>query len=306
MRERKLFYRIFLIVIFLIIVIILNHIGALEPIKNPISKIFTSAGTRQTSVNTSSFISTLFSVQQVIEENSELKGLELKIESVKQENIQLLKENETLRKQLQLLPKFEFDLAVSEIVGTDPNSSEEIIIINKGEADGIRAGMPVIINDKVFVGEVYEAFKNRSKIILSVSPLSKFDASFQDNNLVVAATGAFNLEIRLSHIPNKYEINENSIVITGGREKNFPEGLLVGKIIKTEQSSDGLFKESIVQPFYSINELKFVSVIVGRKERPIPIIEEDESILIIPQEEEDNDLEGDLDSTAPLETEGAN
>ncbi|MBD3300183.1 MAG: hypothetical protein GF347_02415 [Candidatus Moranbacteria bacterium] len=268
-QERKSFYRIFFIVLLIIIFIIFNRQGFFKPLKGIFISLFTASSdsARKNSIDTRNFFSTLLSIDSVIEENNHLKELELKHKSLKQENNEILEENQKLREELELLPRNEFNLETAEIVGSDIASDKEVLIINKGQEQGIRTGMPVIISDRIFVGEVYEVFSNRSKIILSVSSLAHFDVTSNEKDYILAAQGSFDLELKSEKIQNNINVEEGDVLITAGKLKKFPKGLLVGKVIKLRPSLNGLSNEAIIQPFYSASNLKFVSVITGLKEK---------------------------------------
>ncbi|MBD3244698.1 MAG: rod shape-determining protein MreC [Candidatus Moranbacteria bacterium] len=257
-----------LIIVFILTItfIILNTIGYLDFFKNFISDTMLSSfgSSQNNSVETKNFFSTISSAKKIVQQNQKRNELELKVESLKQKNRELTQENTQLREQLELLPKEDFKLQTAQIIGQDPNNKEELLLINKGSLHGIEKGDPVIISDRILVGEVYETSSSGSKIILSVSPLISYDAKIVDKEIVTVAQGKFNLEILLKLIPNHAQINAGELVITAGKNKQYPAGLIIGEISNMENSSDGLFKEAKVKPYYSINDLKFVSVIIGR------------------------------------------
>jgi rod shape-determining protein MreC len=261
----------FLIIIFLILPIyfILSGKGYLNPIYNVISKVFLlgSSDTREGTINTKNFFTTLFSIENILTENENLKKFELEAETLKKENEELKSQVEALKKELELLPTDKFELVNAEVISHDPNLTEELVIINKGSKQGIEKDMAVIIEDRILVGKIFEVKPNTSKILLSVSPKCKFDASLNDKDIVGVAEGKFNLEILLTMIPSDIEIEENEIVVTSGKKnQKFPEGLLVGKVIEVEPSQDKLFNQAVLKPFYSVNDLKFVAIIKDKKE----------------------------------------
>jgi rod shape-determining protein MreC len=244
-------------------IIFLNSRGFLDPLKYFMANTATlgSGSVRSKTNDLGSFLKTFFSLGKIKKENEKLGELELKLLVSEQEKKQFEAENVELRKQFELLPKSNFKLIAAEVVAQGANSSQEFVLINKGEKDGVEKGMPVIIYDKVLVGEVYEVQSKKSKILLSVSPLSTLGASPAKDKVVGVAKGKYNLEIMLDLIPNQTELNPEEVIITSGKNQKYPEGLLVGKIIKVGHSADGLFKQAVVKPFYSANDLEFVFLI---------------------------------------------
>lgn len=304
-RKKRPIYKILFIVIFFIIIIILNRQGFFKPAKGFLIRLFTGANQeiREDTINTNNFFTTLFSVDQVIEDNNSLKELELKYQDLKQQKEEILKENESLRKELKLLPRIDFDLVNAEIVGQDIISGGEVLIINKGEEEGIKIGMPVIIQNRIYVGEVYEVFKRRSKIALSVSSLNNIDVTSNKENFIIAAKGSFNLELKSEQIQNNIEIQENDILVTAGVHKKYPVGLIVGKVSRLEDSVNGLSKTAVIQPFYSAKQLKFVSVITGvsQKYEPFKDLPGNEDEKDKDEEEENNEDNNETQNSDEIE-----
>ncbi|MEA3273071.1 MAG: rod shape-determining protein MreC [Patescibacteria group bacterium] len=260
---RKLLSKVLLGGLFVIFIIVLNSKGLLNPFKYLISNTTTVGfgSVREKTINTQNFLGAIFSIGKIKKENERLKELELELSIATQEKKELEEENIELREQFKLLPKDKYKLMGATVVAQDPDSPQEFIRINKGEKDGVKRGMPVIIYDKILVGEVYEAQPHRSKILLSVSSLNTYGVAPATAKIVGVAKGQYNLEILFDFIPHQTELNLDELVITAGKNQKYPEGLLVGKIIEIGQSADGLFKQAVVKPFYSANDLKFVFLI---------------------------------------------
>ena len=260
---RKLVSKILLVGLFVTLIIVLNNKGLLNPFKYLVSNTTTigSGSVRKKTIDSKNFLGTLFSIGKIKKDNEKLEELELELLITAQKEKELEEENIELRKQFELLPKDEYKLMATTVVAQDPDSPQEFIRINKGEKDGVKKGMPVIIYDKILIGEVYEVQPRRSKILLSVSSLNTYGASPATAKIVGVAKGKYNLEILLDLIPHQTELNLDELVVTSGKNQKYPEGLLVGKIIEIGQSADGLFKQAVVKPFYSANNLKFVFLI---------------------------------------------
>ena len=152
--------------------LLLNWKGYLEPVKNAASSLLTSgfSGTRNNAVEARGALGSLFSLAKIREENKQLRELEIELVKVSEEKRALESENEELRNQIDVLPRAKYALATAEIVASAIDDPEGFIVINRGERDGIKKGMPVVTLDKIFVGEIHEVAGERSKVLLSVNP----------------------------------------------------------------------------------------------------------------------------------------
>ncbi|MBD3238102.1 MAG: rod shape-determining protein MreC [Candidatus Moranbacteria bacterium] len=260
-------FKAFWIILVILIIFIVNLKGLLNPIKNYFAGlIFHSLGsTQEQSASNRNFFSTLSQVEEIIAQNRKLTELEVRTKELSKQNQELKQQNQELRQELDLIPKEKFNLATAEIIAHDPNASKEIVVINKGTKHGIKKGDAVIIHDQILIGEIYEANIFTSKVVLTISPISSFDARVTETDIIGVAQGRFNLEILLKSIPEHAEIKNNQLIVTAGKDKKLPPGLIVGEITSINQSKNGLFKQAKVQPFYSLNNLNFVSVIINEK-----------------------------------------
>ncbi|MBU2025378.1 MAG: rod shape-determining protein MreC [Patescibacteria group bacterium] len=263
--ERKIFPKIVFALALVAVLVFLNHRGYLDPVKNFITRsaIFGSKSALNATSGSRTALFSLSSLKQLQSQNQKIQELELNMKTLSLEKQELENENNQLRNQLKLLPKEKFSLTGADIIAFDPLSLEEFAIINKGKNHGLKQGMPVIIYDRVLIGSIYEVEKSYSKVLLSVSPLSTFNAALAKDQVIGVARGKYNLEITLDLIPNQTQIDQGDLVVTSGRHHQYPQGLLAGEVISSSLSPDGLFKQVVVKPFYSMNDLRQVFVITN-------------------------------------------
>ena len=190
--EKKLFPKILLLVIAIALLIFLNQKGYLNPAKNFLASVFTfgSKNARNTALESRLTLGTFFSLGEIKKTNQKVAELELNLKTARLEKEELQKENATLRDQLELLPRQKFNLLGADVIAQDPASFEEFIVINRGEKDGLKKEMPVIISDRILIGRVWEVEKEKAKILLSVSPLNTFNAALAKDQTAESGVGA--------------------------------------------------------------------------------------------------------------------
>lgn len=226
-------------------------------ISSPIQKSLWRAGDK-----VSNFFDAIAEVKNLKKENEELK---LKIQTLETENValkELKKENEILRKALDIDLKKEFKLMLAQIIGKD--IAEDFVLIDKGAKDGILENLPVISQEKVLIGKISQVYKNFSKVLLISHPQSSFDGKIISKNeeeVLGIVRGKGNLRILFDLIPKEKEIKKGDSVITSHLSGVFPVGLLIGQIQEIKKSDLEPFQTAEIQPAFNLRDLEKLFII---------------------------------------------
>ncbi len=252
-----------LLLIFLGILIILSLSFYQSKTKNffysisePIQRVLWRKGN-----NTSDFFEGIFGAKDLKRENEELRkyNQELLTEIISLR--ELRKENETLREALDIELQEDFKLSLADLISKDV--SQDFILINKGLEDGLAEGMPVITEQKILLGRISKADKNFSRVILISNPESSFPAQVQEEGITGIVKGKGSFQISLEKIPRDKEIKEGDVVITTSLGGIFPKELLIGEVKKVQKSDIEPFQKVEASPFFSIEELETIFVIIS-------------------------------------------
>ncbi len=199
------------------------------------------------------------------------KGLEKEIENFKLENQRLLseiaslkevkKENEALRKALEIGLKKEFNLIFAEIISKDLN--EDYIRINKGSVAGIFKGQTVITESKILLGKIDEVSENFSRIMLISNIKSFLDAKIQDRETQGIVEGRGGILLSLRHISQDKEVLVGDLVVTTSLGGIFPRGLLVGIVKGIERSDVKPTQEVKITPLFDLTNLESAFIITN-------------------------------------------
>jgi len=238
------------------------------PIKNsffafsaPMQQFFWSVGS-----SSSSFLASLTGGGRLAKEN----------ELLKQENQKLLSQIAALKSIEQAnqaqndisiaCQNASFNIVMAGVIGLDDN---DIISINKGQADGITEGMPVINQQNVLFGSVFKVYKNFSEIKLISNKSSVVNVKVQGDNLDVEIDGAVKgtggLNAYLDLVPVNSEINSEDILVTSAIDKLFPKDLLVGKIISKQKNDQQPFQQAQISLFFDVKAVDNLFVITNYK-----------------------------------------
>lgn len=190
-------------------------------------------------------------------------------DQLKRQNVELLaeiaklkeieRENQILREQLGLEEKEDWQLISASIIGRN-----QVLVIDKGEKQGIKPGQPVIAQGGLLIGQIIETFPISSKVLLITNPQSEINALAQVTRAQGIVKGEYGLGLKMEMIPQDKEIHLGDIVITSGLDGQFPKGLIIGTIETINRLDNQIFQKAILQPTFSFRDLETVFVILER------------------------------------------
>lgn len=221
----------------------------------PIESFFSSL-----SFSSRGFFYGLSQISDLREQNSELSD-KLRLSQISQSELEELKaENQILKKQLGFKEVIkERDLIPSKIISREPTSFLDHILIDKGEKDGISAGLAVV-SDSALVGKVTEVYSSESKVVLITSKNSIIQVMMQNSRVMGILKGGLS-GITLENIPQDIEIAEHEMAITSGLGGGIDQGILIGEISGQRSSKAEIYKVLNVQPTVDFSKLEIVFII---------------------------------------------
>jgi rod shape-determining protein MreC len=187
-------------------------------------------------------------------------------ETVAEELGEIKKENERLRQLLDMQQRVEYTSISATIISKDPDNWFRTIVINRGEADGVRVNMPVIAfrgEEKAVVGKVIEVRGRISRVLPIISTDMRLGVMFQENRFPGLSLGYApnSTLVLMDYISKSATIKFGDVVITSGQGGVFPQGLLVGKVIKTLVTDTSAYQKALVRPIIDFNQVENVYVI---------------------------------------------
>ena len=256
--------KIFIALSILLLIVILNFFQ--KEVKNffylissPIQKTLWRTGD-----NVSDFFEGISKTSNLKKENEEVK---LKIQELLAENTalkELKRENDFLRKALEIGLEKDFKLILADVVGNSV-SSEDILIIDKGSRDGILKDSSVITEQKILVGKIIQVEEKFSKVMLITNKESSFNGKIQEKEVEGVVKGKGNLNVYFDLLQKDKEVKRGDRVITSSLDKVFPKGLLVGEVKDVKKSDLEPFQQAEISPFFDIKELKTLFIVSNFK-----------------------------------------
>lgn len=165
----------------------------------------------------------------------------------------------TIAKQFKPQP---YRLVPAKVVANSVHKKDNLITINKGTADGVKADMGVVSGNGV-VGIVLIAGEHYSVVIPALSSRSSISCKIEGRNYFghLHWKGGKSNVAYVDDIPRHARFKLYERVVTSGYSSVFPEGVAVGKIIHVYNSSDGVSYRLQVHLYTDFANLRDVYVV---------------------------------------------
>jgi rod shape-determining protein MreC len=188
-----------------------------------------------------------------VERNEQMKEIELS--------------NQRLRKLLDFRKAIPHRVLAAEVIGKDPSPWFRSIMIDKGEKDGLKRGLPVVVPEGV-AGQVTDVSAGYAKVMLIIDRTSAVDALVQRTRSRGIVQGDFSDLCLFKYVLRKSDIQVGDTVISSGLDGVFPKGQRIGRVSEVVQRSAGVFQDVVVTPFVDFEKLEYVLVVLDPPERP--------------------------------------
>lgn len=213
--------------------------------------------------------------------------------TLKTQNEKLAIENTNLRKELltikqaglNVLTEHQLDssnvkLIPAKVINNSINKQYNYITLNKGYRQGVHPDMGVICSDGV-VGVIVNVSENYSTALSALNGRWSINAKLSSSNYFgpLKWEGKNPYLAILNEIPYHVKVQEEDEVVTSGYSDIFPEGILIGRVVKIGHSKGDNFQEIWVQLSTDFNNLYFVDIIqnsVNIEKRQIEKLTENE------------------------------
>lgn len=174
----------------------------------------------------------------------------------------LEQENEELREQLNFKKGVQSKSITAEIVAKNLDTSDQVIILNRGSNDGVLNDQPVIFGNGILVGKIIKVEENISFARVLSDNQSKIAGTILNNDHSLGVVeGGFGLSIKMTFIPRNENIITGDQIITSGLEYGMPRGLIIGKVAAIENESYQPFQQAIITPAVNYEKINFVSIL---------------------------------------------
>jgi len=182
----------------------------------------------------------------------------------------LIEDNKALRDQFQTQNPKSAGLIEADVVGAPmfiPGISvPEVLILDRGESDGIKVGLAVVYQNNL-IGKVVGASAFSSSVMLITNSASSFTAKTMATQSQGVIKGQGGGGMILDNVVLSDNLQKQDTVLTKGdvdtEGSGFPPDLVVGKISAVSKNASDLFQKADVKSLIDFSKLSKVFVVVS-------------------------------------------
>lgn len=250
----------FLFLEIMALVVVCNNLAYQRSVFGRVSTVLTAQANAVTTAATEYLGLRLFN-SQLVEENAALKE---EIEVLREELVRLhAAEKDSISYEfLDSLPHTPItEYITAKVVYNTINQRHNIVIINKGSADGVMADMGVV-NTQGVVGVVQSVTRHHAVIISALNDLN-ISGKFTRNNFLTSVmwNGKSPLFGHVENIPRHMAPQVGDTITTSGYSAIFPEDVPIGIVRKVTQNSTTAEYDAIIEWSTSFGTLNYVHVV---------------------------------------------
>jgi rod shape-determining protein MreC len=184
--------------------------------------------------------------------------------SYKQKNQELedkLRNYDTISKEYNSLSKFlnlekikNTKSVFAKISAREPSEWYQWLIIDKGEKDGLKEGLPVAIFNKgkntlCVLGKIIKTYRSSAKVILITNSSCEIPVEIKYKGINCLAEGFNSNIIKITYIPSGADIKPGDEIVVSELSSVFPKGIIVGVIKEVMEETYIDFKTAIAEVY---------------------------------------------------------
>ena len=149
----------------------------------------------------------------------------------------------------------------AEVIGKDPSPWFKAIIIDKGRADGLTKGLPVMIPEGI-AGQIIDVSSHHSKVMLIIDRNSAVDALVQRTRARGIIQGSSTGMCLFNYVSSKDDVKVGDKIVDSGLDGVFPKGQRIGEVRSLLKRESAIFQEVNVAPYIDFEKLEEVLVLL--------------------------------------------
>lgn len=194
-------------------------------------------------------------------ENVQLKSALIHAQAKLQQQDYILAQNARLQGILSTTKPEQFDLNLAQVIGTDTNPLKQIVVLNKGEQDGVQVGQTVI-DERGILGQVINVYPNTSRLLLITDELQSVAVTVKRTGQRAIVTGEGTpASLKLNYVFKTSDIRVGDEVISSGLGGRIPAGYQVGRVSYVDPSLGDNFMHIEVTPAANLTDNSYVLIL---------------------------------------------
>jgi rod shape-determining protein MreC len=195
-------------------------------------------------------------------DNRRLRLQNLDLSDKVNQNILSVRENERLRKLLELKEKKSYSVISANVMGRDMDRIVNCLILDIGRSDGVRKNMACITADGL-VGRIYEVYPFSSSVLIITDSKSRVSAMVEDEKAFGIVSWEGGNHLKMYGLPLINDVKPGQKVYTTGDGGVFPRGILIGTVDKAPIREVEIYASLNVEPAVNFAQVHELFVLKG-------------------------------------------
>lgn len=181
-------------------------------------------------------------------DNIRLKTELIQTKARLQQQDYLLAQNARLKGILSTTQSSNYTMLLSQVIGTDTNPLKQIVVLDKGENDGVRIGQTVIDENGV-LGQILNVYPSTSRLLLLTDEELSVSVTVARTGQRAMVSGNGRLDtLSLDYIFKTADVKIGDELISSGLGDRIPAGYKVGTILDIDTTRTDNFANISVKP----------------------------------------------------------
>lgn len=201
-------------------------------------------------------------------ENRELRLQNLELTWKVSQNTLAVRENERLRRMLDLKQKNSFTLVAANVLGRDTDRVVNALVIDIGSREGIRKNMVCVTADGL-VGRVYEVYRGSSSVQLIADTNSRVSGMVVARNTYGVVSWDGGRYLRMYGLPLINDVQAGDMVYTTGLGGVYPAGIPIGTVAHLPRKEVEIYASIDLKPAVDFSRVHELFVLKGSERSDI-------------------------------------
>lgn len=197
-------------------------------------------------------------------ENTYLKSQLLVLSGRLQKFSELAAENARLRGLLDSTLVVDGRVLIAEIIAVDSDPFRHIILLNKGEQEGVYIGQPVL-DARGIMGQVVEVGPQTARAMLIADREHAMPVRVARNGVRAILAGSGDLDqLVLQYVPESADVKVGDSLLSSGLGHRFPAGYPVAVVTGVSKAGTGDFANIRAKPVAELDRSRHVLLLFNR------------------------------------------
>ncbi len=138
-------------------------------------------------------------------------------------------------------------------------------VINKGIADGVLTGAPVLVNGSVLIGFTKELSKHSAVVQTLFHPSTLVTAETVPKEDGLAARGLlkshYQTSLSLGTVPRDAPIAIGQDIVTTNKGQGMPYGMIIGKVVSLQSQENEAYQSAVIDVPYNSDAIDAVIIL---------------------------------------------